>query len=176
MRPFPAHHAGVRRGDPEQAPDLATTNHQITRLSTQDPNARPRPAPGFAEAVVLVHGKPVHVYATHLDFRPDPAVRTTQVDEMLRIMAGDGPHAQQVLLGDLNAEPTAPELAPLWRRLTDAGRYAPDGSFTYPAEAPTSRIDYAAVSGRIGVLAASVPDSVASDHRPMVADLVPHGF
>ncbi|HWO67035.1 MAG TPA: endonuclease/exonuclease/phosphatase family protein, partial [Umezawaea sp.] len=67
-------------------PILRTRNHQITRLSTQDPTAVPAPAPGFAEAVVDAPGGPVGVFVTHLDFRPDPAVRATQVREMLEIM------------------------------------------------------------------------------------------
>lgn len=89
-------------------PILRARNHSITRLSTQDPDAVPAPAPGFAEAVVDAPGGPVAVYVTHLDFRPDPAVRATQVREMLAIMRGP----RQVLLSDFNAEPCAPEPAP----------------------------------------------------------------
>jgi endonuclease/exonuclease/phosphatase family metal-dependent hydrolase len=135
-----------------------TANHQITRLSTVDENPTPRPAPGFAEAVVLVRGTPVHVYVTHLDFRPDPAVRARQVADMLRIMA-DGP---TVLAGDFNATPDAPELAPLWAELTAA----PTGP-TFEAR----RIDYVAVSPGIRVRSASVPEADASDHRPVLAEL-----
>lgn len=146
-------------------PVLHTENHEITRLSTQEPNPVPKPAPGFAEAVVLVRGVPVHVYSTHLDYRADPAVRRLQVADTLRIMADDrGP---RVLLGDFNAEHDAPELAPLWTVLTDA---APGGD-TYPAEAPTKRIDYVTVSTGIGVRSATVPDTLASDHRPVLAKI-----
>lgn len=146
-------------------------NHEITRLSTQDPAPVPAPAPGFGEVVVRVKGQPVHVYVTHLDYRPDPAVRVAQVADTRRIMAGDrGP---KILLGDFNAEPGAPELAPLWDELTDADPGAP----TFPARDPVKRIDYVAVSeeggprGGISVRAAWVPESVASDHRAVVADL-----
>lgn len=147
-------------------PVLHTTNHLLTRLSTQEPNPTPKPAPGFAEAVVLVRGVPVHVYSTHLDYRADPAVRVLQVADTLRIMADDrGP---QVLLGDFNAPPDAPELAPLWTVLTDA---APAG-LTYPADVPDKRIDYVTVSEKVRVRGATVPDTLASDHRPVLADLV----
>lgn len=146
-------------------PLLHTENHEITRLSTQDPNPVPAPAPGFAEAVVLVRGIPVHVYSTHLDYRPDPAVRQMQVADTLRIMSADrGP---QVLLGDFNATHEAPELAPLWTVLTDA---VPDGA-TYPAVAPTKRIDFVTVSEGVRVLSATVPETLASDHRPVLAEL-----
>ncbi|MFI0593253.1 endonuclease/exonuclease/phosphatase family protein [Streptomyces griseus] len=149
---------------------VSAENHEIARLSTQDPNPVPAPAPGFGEVVVRVRGLPVHVYVTHLDYRPDPAVRVAQVADTRRIMAEDrGP---QILLGDFNAEPAAPELAPLWQELTDADPGAP----TFPAQDPVKRIDFVAVSkGGVGVRRAWVPESVASDHRAVVADLLVRG-
>jgi endonuclease/exonuclease/phosphatase family metal-dependent hydrolase len=72
-----------------------------------------------------------------------------------------------VLLGDFNAPPEAPELAPLWHTLTAA----PTG-LTFPADAPVKRIDYVTVSDGIRVCTATVPPTVASDHRPVVAELV----
>ncbi|MFL6144209.1 MAG: endonuclease/exonuclease/phosphatase family protein [Labedaea sp.] len=151
-------------------PLLATENHQITRLSTQDPNPVPAPAPGFAEAVVLARGGPVHVYVTHLDFRPDPAVRARQVADTVRILDEDRRGARQVLLGDLNATPDAPELAPLLHRLGDGWAGTGPG-LTYPAAAPVKRIDFVAVSANLRVRAATVLDSAASDHRPVLAAL-----
>lgn len=144
-------------------PLVSTENHEITRLSTVEPQPVPKPGPGFAEAVVLVRGVAVHVYATHLDYRPNPAVRAAQVADMLRIM-GDDP---TLLLGDFNAAPEAPELAPLWRELTAA----PTGS-TYPADVPVKRIDYVTVSSGIRVRGVSVPSTVASDHRPVFAEVL----
>ncbi len=146
-------------------PVLHTENHEITRLSTQDPKPAPAPAPGFAEAVVLVRGVPVHVYSTHLDYRADPSVRAMQVADTLAVLSrARGP---RVLLGDFNAPHEAPELAPLWTVLTDA---APDG-MTYPADVPVKRIDFVAVSSGVLVRSAAVPATLASDHRPVLAEL-----
>jgi endonuclease/exonuclease/phosphatase family metal-dependent hydrolase len=144
-------------------PVLHTENHEITRLSTVEPNPIPEPAPGFAEVVLLVDGVRLPVYSTHLDYRPDPAVRVTQVADMLRIMTS-GP---KLLLGDFNATPDAPELAPLWQELTAA----PTG-LTFPADLPVRRIDYVTMSAGITARSATVPDTLASDHRPVLADLV----
>jgi endonuclease/exonuclease/phosphatase family metal-dependent hydrolase len=151
-------------------PFLSTENHWITRLSTQDPNPVPAPAPGFAEAVVLARGVPVHVYTTHLDYRADPAVREAQVTDTLRILGEDPRGARQVLLGDFNAEHAAPELAPLWTTMTDAWTSAEPG-YTYPADVPAKRIDFATASAGTQVRGAAVVDTLASDHRPVVADL-----
>jgi endonuclease/exonuclease/phosphatase family metal-dependent hydrolase len=148
-------------------PVLHTENHWITRLSTQDENPVPAPMPGFAEAVVLVRGVPVHVYSTHLDYRPDPAVRELQVADTLEILADDPRGARQVLLGDFNAEPAAPELAPLWTAVRDAGDAGP----TYPADVPVKKIDFVTVSPNVRVVDTEVIGSLASDHRPVLAEL-----
>lgn len=148
-------------------PILSAENHEITRLSTQTPDPVPAPAPGFAEVTVNVRGAFVHVYATHLDYRPDPSVRQAQVADMLGILAADG--GPKVLVGDFNAEPSAPELAALWTPLRDA---APNAGPTYPAAEPVSRIDLITVSPDVAVVGAQAVATVASDHRPVVADLL----
>ncbi|MET8398919.1 endonuclease/exonuclease/phosphatase family protein [Streptomyces sp900116325] len=146
---------------------VSAENHEITRLSTQVPDPVPAPAPGFGEVVVRVRGMPVHVYVTHLDYRGDPSVRIAQVADTRRVMAED--EGRKVLLGDFNAEPGASELAPLWEELADAEPGAP----TYPALNPVKRIDFVAVSkDGVRVRDAAVAETLASDHRPVVADLL----
>lgn len=82
---------------------------------------------------------------------------------MLGILGGErGP---KILVGDFNAAPGAPELAPLWTKLRDA---APDGQATYPASAPASRIDLVTAAPGIRVLTSRAGDSLASGHRPVV--------
>ncbi|NIJ12661.1 endonuclease/exonuclease/phosphatase family metal-dependent hydrolase [Saccharomonospora amisosensis] len=149
-------------------PIVATTNHELTRKSTVGPPRSPTPMPGFAEAVVSVRGRHVHVYSTHLDYRADPAVRRTQVAETVRVLDGDPPQARQVLLGDLNAEPAAPELGPLFQRVRDAWGTR-RGGLTYPAPRPVKRIDYITFAGPMRVEGARVPRSSASDHLPVLA-------
>ncbi|MZD04987.1 metal-dependent hydrolase [Streptomyces sp. SID5785] len=150
----------------------SAVNHDITRLSTQDPDPVPAPAPGFGEVTLKVRGVPVQVFVAHLDYRGDPSVRTAQVADTRRIMAaerGAGTGTRQVLLGDFNAPPSAPELAPLWQDLHDAG---PASGGTYPAGVPVNRIDYVAVGAGVAVRDVTIPaEAAASDHRPVVADV-----
>lgn len=154
-------------------PIVRAENHWITRMSTLDPDPAPKLAPGFAEAVVAVQGKPVHVYATHLDYRDDPAARSRQVAETMRILDRDRPGARQLLLGDFNATPNAPELAPLLARMSDVWQrvHGPEGGRTYPAREPTERIDYVTTAGDLRPRLASVPHTLASDHRPVLTQL-----
>lgn len=116
---------------------------------------------------------PTHVYSTHLDYRPDPALRRTQVDDTIRILDKDQPGSRQLLLGDSNACPGAPELAPLPAHMRDgwAAANGPDGGLTYPASTPQNRIDYVTFAGQLRATLAEVPDTQAPDHRPVVATI-----
>jgi endonuclease/exonuclease/phosphatase family metal-dependent hydrolase len=145
-------------------------NDTLTRLSTQDSNAVPAPAPGLLEAVVDVRGSRVHVFNTHLDYRADPTVRRTQGREMARAIARV--NEPLIVFGDFNAPPNAPELAPLLERLHDAWPSDSGKGYTYPADAPAKRIDYVLTSREFTIVSARVPVTDASDHRPVVVDLI----
>ncbi|OZM71064.1 metal-dependent hydrolase [Amycolatopsis antarctica] len=173
LDPEPGHTQRRRYGVAvlSRQPVTHTRNHHLTRQSTVDPGSVPGPAPGFAEVVVRVGGRSVHVYVTHLDSRPEPGVRAAQVAETVATLDGDGPRARQVLVGDLNAEPAAPELAPLLGRTADtwASAGTSGSGATFPADAPARRIDYVTIAGPVRALSATVPDVRASDHRPVLA-------
>lgn len=150
-------------------PVVAWRNDTLTRLSTQVPNPVPAPAPGLLDATLDVHGIRVRALNTHLDYRADPRVRRMQVAEMLAYIGA--PDVPMIVFGDLNATPNAPELAPLLARLHDAWSPAYGGGFTYPADSASKRIDYVLVSSQFVVHDATVPDTQASDHRPLIVDL-----
>jgi endonuclease/exonuclease/phosphatase family metal-dependent hydrolase len=151
-------------------PIIAFRNDTIARLSTQVQNPVPAPAPGLLDAMLDVRGRRVRVFNTHLDYRKDPAVRTQQVREMLGYV-GD-PAVPTLVFGDMNAAPDAPELQPLLQRLHDAWSGPDSLGFTYPAESPRQRIDFVLVSPQFTVRSVHVPETPASDHRPVVAELV----
>lgn len=184
LDPEPGHEKRRRFGVAvlSRHPIEAARNHPITRLSTIEPDPVPALAPGLAEVLIRVGTRPVRVYTTHLDHRADPAVRRAQVADTLRVMGGagrgKGGREATLLLGDFNAEPDAPELGPLFARMTDVWPAvrpgAPPGSgATYPADAPRSRIDYVTFTGPGRVLrarSAEVPAVLASDHLPVSAE------
>jgi len=151
-------------------PILDWSNHIIARLSTQETNPVTAPLPGFLEARIDVGGTAVRVFNTHLDYRSDPRVRQQQVAEMLAYI-GDA-SVPTLLFGDLNAPPDAAEIQPLLERLNDAWPVTAGPGLTDPADEPRKRIDYVLVSKHFRVQSASVPMTLASDHRPVVVDLV----
>lgn len=151
-------------------PITAFRNHPLTRLSTQLPVATPSPFPGFLEVSIDVRGTSVRVFNTHLDYRGDPALRVTQVRETLAVL-GDlsGP---ALLFGDLNATPESMELGPLLTAMHDLWLASAGQGFSYPAKAPAKRIDYVLGTAHFSARSARVVESIASDHRPVVMDLV----
>lgn len=151
-------------------PIKETANREITRLSTQDPDSEPESAPGFLEAKIDIDGADTWFYVTHLDYRSNPEVRETQVDEMLHIMEE---HDYPILVGDMNANPEAPELQPLFRWFDDAWMNSDQtgSGYTFPADSPDKRIDYILSSKRMNVENTTVDSSQTSDHFPVSTDV-----
>lgn len=91
---------------------------------------------GTAEAIAALRadGLDVRVLNTHLDYRAEPAVRTQQVVALLAALETSS--QPTVLLGDLNAPPDAPELAPLFARLANVWGDCTTCGCSHPADAP----------------------------------------
>jgi endonuclease/exonuclease/phosphatase family metal-dependent hydrolase len=151
-------------------PIVSFTNHVIARLSTQEENPVPKPLPGFLEAILDVNGTKVRVFDVHLDFRRDPAVRKQQVADMLAVMGSTA--MPTLMFGDMNARPDAPELEPLFQKLRDSWPYSQGPGLTGPARNPAGKIDYILMSNDFRVTKTWVPKVYASDHFPVVAELV----
>jgi endonuclease/exonuclease/phosphatase family metal-dependent hydrolase len=154
-------------------PILEWDNTHYTRDSTE--------VRGLLRAVVQVPGGPLTFYATHLDHLSGPEhARAEQVGEALALWAGE-PRA--VLLGDLNAEPQAPELQPIYEAgFVDAlAATGQDDAFTFwdPPQSVHSanpcshqrRIDYIFLTPDLSPLRAWVVPSRASDHLPVLVEV-----
>jgi endonuclease/exonuclease/phosphatase family metal-dependent hydrolase len=168
----------VDLGPAESAPDGARRQYGIallSRLPLREPRnlllTRPRGGEqrGLLGAVVDVDGRAVRVFCTHLQHRSrtERLAQATQIAGSLA--AGAGP---VVMMGDLNARPGDPEIAPLTEVLDDAWVMAGDGAgFTFDAATPHARIDYVLTSDDLVARSAAVVPSDASDHLAVVADL-----
>jgi endonuclease/exonuclease/phosphatase family metal-dependent hydrolase len=143
-------------------PIVSWTN---TLLPKGDPAEEQR---GLLSAVLSVHGRTVRFMTTH--FQHDSgATRVLQAAEVASAVRAS--REPVVLTGDLNAPPAQPEVTALTSLLADAFATAGRGDgFTHPAEAPTARIDY--VLG-LRPVACTVPTTASSDHRPVLARLIP---
>ena len=112
----------------------------------------------------------VDVYVTHLQHDSAPArlAQATVVAET--IAAGEG---SRVLLADVNATWKTPEAQVLTDRLVDVWAVMGSGAGnTFPALWPTRRVDVVLCSANVRPVGARVPLTIASDHRPLLAEVL----
>jgi endonuclease/exonuclease/phosphatase family metal-dependent hydrolase len=127
---------------------------------------------GLLRARIDVDGVSWQVYATHLQ-HDDPTERLIQARAARHLL---GTPERTVLMGDLNAQPTTPEVRALTGLLVDTWAAAGDGpGHTSASPTPSQRIDYILRSRDTSAPAAGVLTSalasIASDHLPVVADI-----
>ncbi len=117
-------------------------------------------------------GQELGVVATHLHHvEEEGAVRLPQAREVARVAQdlADGGRPV-VVMGDMNATPDAPELAPLESSLTDLLRpFEPLA--TFPSWAPDEQIDHMFGTAGLSATDVVVPDTEASDHRGIAVTL-----
>jgi endonuclease/exonuclease/phosphatase family metal-dependent hydrolase len=148
-------------------------------------NTRERERRGFIRVEVEVKGRRLNFVTTHLDyqFADGRLFETRQLLKALEEVSGP-----VIVTGDFNEEPWGgvyklmqeAGFADGWRRSHGASApELPGGGATYPADKPTKRIDYIFYRG-IGEdrppaddedASEAVPNTLASDHRPIVVGL-----
>ncbi|WP_327739946.1 endonuclease/exonuclease/phosphatase family protein [Streptomyces nojiriensis] len=128
---------------------------------------------GYLAVTTLVGGRPVRVFNTHLAERRQGDVRARQTEVLAAEVAR---HDRAIVLGDFNAVPHAPELAPMWALApdTDPGcRPSTTEADTDACTATTdwdSKFDYVFLRG-ITPRTHQVRPSPYSDHHVLYTDL-----
>ncbi len=164
-----ARRSGLKRvvGGAPAAGNLLLVSSRVTVVEAAAVRLAKRPRlhrRGAVLAVLEVAGRRLGVLGTHLDL--DAGARLETVGR-LRARAPDG--VPLVVGADVNEEPGGPAWTALSAGLVDA---AADIGPTFPARAPSRRIDGLFVDPALAVLAVRRPDpGPVSDHLPLVADL-----
>ncbi|MDT5272540.1 MAG: hypothetical protein QOH49_4726 [Acidobacteriota bacterium] len=141
-------------------------------------NRRERERRGFIRVEIEVGGRRLNFVTTHLDYQWGEG-RIFEAEQLLKALADvRGP---LLVVGDFNEEPPGGAydmmlkagFADVWQSCPTCAQ-DPAGGLTYPADKPTKRIDYIFYRGLDDDehANASVPDTLASDHRPLVVSLV----
>ncbi len=81
------------------------------------------------------------------------------------------PEEKAILMGDFNVTPDNPVLDPIKERMRDTADVMTEQKLSFPSGNPVKKIDYIFVTSDIQVVSADIPDIVASDHRPFVAEI-----
>jgi endonuclease/exonuclease/phosphatase family metal-dependent hydrolase len=130
---------------------------------------------GLAMAEVTLNGTHLVVTGTHLDGSAGPRLR--HIAELQRAVDSfSPPSVPTVVAGDINDIPGSPAWNVLTTRRSDAAAIRGIGDpLTNPARTPSRRIDAIFAGPPISVISCAAVAShdvvVASDHRPVVAEL-----
>lgn len=130
---------------------------------------------GFAYHEIDVgDSQPLLLINTHLHhISTDATIREQQIASILHFLEGN-PMRRLVLAGDLNSQPMEPVLRSLeavgLRDLVGESGLQP--GFTFPADAPTRRIDYILASPDVGLRELTIPLDVISDHLGISATIL----
>ena len=125
---------------------------------------------GLAVATIKVRGVELRFANTHLTSNNN-AERLEQSKKVVELLAGS--KTLTMLVGDLNAIPTAPEITTLTAVWDDTWPQVGVGpGYTIEADNPTKRIDFILHSAKIRPTSAQVLTTNASDHLPLTASYV----
>lgn len=116
---------------------------------------------------VLDIGKPVTVFITHFGLKPPEAENASA--SVVEALAGTS--TPKILMGDFNLTPESPILDPIRISMADTADVFDSPKLSFPSDAPTQKIDYIFVSEDFNIISADIPEIVASDHRPYLAEL-----
>ena len=148
-----------------QTPILASDHHLY--LNTREAERR-----GFIRAEVHIGGRLINFVTTHLDYQYEDG-RVYEAQQLLAAMKEvSGP---LIVVGDFNDVPTGDAYQLMRGVFDDAwNSIRPnDDGFSYPTDKPAKRIDYILMRRAGGIKAKRVwiPETPASDHVPVVAEL-----
>lgn len=135
------------------------------------PQLQTYPRGAIAVTVTAPDGKPLRFISTHFQHNA-AGDRIAEAKAVNHLFAGEGDGLRTILAGDMNANPADEPIRILQERWTHAAdkELAP----TVPVSRPTSRIDYIFYRSRADfrlVDARVIPETMASDHRPVFAEL-----
>ncbi|MDE5573355.1 MAG: endonuclease/exonuclease/phosphatase family protein [Muribaculaceae bacterium] len=146
----------------------------IGLLSKTKPNKVKRVTlPGREEkrTMVIAEFDKYIIINTHLSLTPEDALESVKIIHEILPSLGSKP---VILMGDLNSLPDSPVIKALQNDFTIV---SPDNTPTFPANNPTERIDYIMISKghNFNVTRAEViDDRIASDHRPVIVEILPN--
>ncbi len=132
------------------------------------PDPDPREYNGFYETRCLLKAElenGVTVLVTHFGLNPDE-----QRNAAKTILEHIKPN-KCILMGDFNITPENELLKPIKEKMIDTSQGFFENKSSWPSDKPTIKIDYIFVTPDIQVVSADIPELIASDHRPHIAEI-----
>lgn len=132
------------------------------------PDPCPRRYNGYYETRCLLKARlenGLTVLVIHFGLNPD------EQENAVRTILENLPEERCILMGDFNVTPDDPVLAPIRARMKDAADLFSAPKLSFPSDKPEIKIDYIFITPDLLLTSADIPDLVASDHRPHLAEI-----
>ncbi len=132
------------------------------------PDPEPRAYNGYYETRCILKARLENGYTVlvvHFGLNPDE--QKNAVKTILEHLENE----KCILMGDFNITPDNPILAPIKERMRDTSIGFCENKPSFPSDKPKIKIDYIFVSPDIEVVSADIPEIIASDHRPHIAEI-----
>ncbi len=121
---------------------------------------------GLLKVRVSVNADPLYIYITNLGITE--ADRLSQVQEAMAVIDPRN-YTWKVFTGTFNATPGSAPINNVLTSFTDV--FSGQTAYTYPADTPTSRVDYIFLKSTITFSNRRVINAQGSTHRPIVCDI-----
>lgn len=144
----------------------------VSSRSIQLPEGN-EPRVALAVEVRLPGDRPLTIITVHFDWVQDDGFRYAQAETLAKQL--DALTTPYLLLGDFNDVPESRTLALFTSRATEAAKPS-DDRFTFSSTEPVREIDFIFYAPRAAFTTREVrviDEKIASDHRPVLALLVP---
>ncbi|MBQ7906601.1 MAG: endonuclease/exonuclease/phosphatase family protein [Clostridia bacterium] len=132
------------------------------------PDPSPRKYNGYYETRCIVKARlenGLTVLVTHFGLNPD------EHENAVKTILNHIEPTKCILMGDFNVEPTNPVLEPIREKMIDTSYLFPCPRKSWPSDKPESKIDYIFTSPDLELVSADIPQLIASDHRPHLAEI-----
>lgn len=114
---------------------------------------------------VVNAGKKIDVVVTHFGLNPD------EQENAVKTVLDNISDTNCILMGDFNVVPDNEVLNPIREKMVDTAKLFDGERLSFPSDVPDRKIDYIFTSPDIEVLKADIPEIIASDHRPHIAEI-----
>lgn len=132
------------------------------------PDPSPRKYKGYYETRCILKIKlenGLTVMVVHFGLNPD------EHENAVKTIVENLEPTKCVLMGDFNVEPSNPVLKPIYEKMCDTEHLYPCPRKSWPSDKPKMKIDYIFTTPDIEQVSADIPELIASDHRPHLAEI-----
>ena len=129
---------------------------------------------GLLQVLAKFENKEIVFMNTHIDHCIDDKESISNAEEIKESINSHG-NTPVIVCGDFNKTPESPMIKEMEFDLTNVSNFGDQSFLTYPSSNPETQIDHIFTSKDWKIHSVEIPQSLASDHLPLVAEISLNG-